>query len=640
LTGKSITHFETQRISRDPLDSVRVGQWYWVKVMPDEAPEGVSEDDYDPDTYNEKHAVEELYCVAHVGSNYILFTYDSHGSGEFRLHFDEFMARCRPEENWREHLKGRLVEIQEQMNEAMQQMLSEGRALALIEPEQEQEEEVPDDNLLPVVATTKPEKYKTDLIAFRDERMPVLQKEIEELAEEYALVSTQLALPNLVKLKQAKKALEVVEDRIFTVELYCGLQETVHQIKDGEPAPIDTPIHLRQQLLYMDEECLFDYADGGMDFKKLEQFDEWVVKPANLERILPEPKGIVAFRVRREKKAYCEAKSLAQAWIQMRWNKANMETYLLIRNGERVYRIATAINFSPRLIPFENEIGEPQFKKVHRRYNWKNREDDEWTEDITPDHVEYDDSVDEVEKKLKHYNRMIILIQGLLDRSRVFMPHSGIKLTRDDHMGKWLVCVRDEEKGLPANRVTWKEYRDQLNKSLRKGKMVFSKWRDTTIPYETKHYRGRDWDLGTRPPVTEVVQVAKDRSQVKVRWMKTGYAMGRYDKYGDWVAGHDYERGVMTWIPMEEIFNLTDYNIGDYKMFLCDRALKGKYLEWAPALLTAEDMARVKAGRKPKNPRPGWKRTLELVGGELMSVDSKINPSVSFDSEEDEDEDE
>jgi len=46
------------------------------------------------------------------------------------------------------------------------------------------------------------------------------------------------------------------------------------------------------------------------------------------------------------------------------------------------------------------------------------------------------------------------------------------------------------------------------------------------------------------------------------------------------------------WIPVDRVLNVSDYTLGDYKMFLCDRALLGEYLKWAQYLLTAEDWAR------------------------------------------------
>ena len=54
------------------------------------------------------------------------------------------------------------------------------------------------------------------------------------------------------------------------------------------------------------------------------------------------------------------------------------------------------------------------------------------------------------------------------------------------------------------------------------------------------------------------------------------------------------------WIPVDRILNVSDYNAGDYKMFLCDHSLKGQYLKWAKYLLSAEDWAR----RRATNERP------------------------------------
>ena len=117
------------------------------------------------------------------------------------------------------------------------------------------------------------------------------------------------------------------------MELYVGLKESVKHIKEGKPAPADTPITIRQLLLYMDEETLFDYKSGGMDFKSLDHFDKWVVKAKNLNRILPEQRGVVAMQIRRGEKDYGEANSLLEAWNQYLDNAANKWTYLLIRNS-------------------------------------------------------------------------------------------------------------------------------------------------------------------------------------------------------------------------------------------------------------------------------------------------------------------
>jgi hypothetical protein len=427
-----------------------------------------------------------------------------------------------------------------------------------------------------------------------------------------------------VKLGSVKKALSVVEDRIFTIELYCGLQETVHQIADGDPAPASEKIAIRQLMLYMDEECLFDYRDGGMDFQKLPEFDAWVVKPENLNRILPEKKGVVAFRVRRGKKDYGTPSDLITAWVHCRWAELNMETYLLIRNGQRVYRIASEIDFSPRLIPMRNEIGEAQFKVINERYVYEDDQDFPLgrrkrvveTELITPDNIKFDSHVAQVDALLKQYNRIVILIQGLLDRSTVFSPHPPIKLTVPGVLDEWVRLIRDEEDALPSNRITFEEYQKQLNSSLRKGKWVYvdhkynEKYKDGETPYGDSRWRPaprRGYFVNSMPQICKVDSVKKDGSSVLVSWpwgrVRGKWGWNRETGKSEWLD--ESSRMCHEWLPVSRVLNLNDYHQGDYKMFLCDHAMKGEYLTWAQYLLTAEDFSRNMAnGLKPEdNPK-------------------------------------
>ncbi len=567
---------ETDKYRRipDAIDLVKIGDWYWLE---------------DVERWGET-IERELFCVDEIGSNFVGFIKNIHrGSTGCRLLFDEFEKKCTREKNWKAYLTNKINQIQSRIKEKTNLLVREGQKLSLIAEKTQSDRNAYEGSLLPVVATLNPEKHKKDLVEFRDERMPAIKEEIAELSKDYATTSKDLAMPDLVRLQEIKKSLEVIEDRIFTIELYCGLQETVHQIASGDPAPAETPITIRQQLLFMDEETLFDYNSGGMDFKKPEDFDKWIVNPKNLNRILPEQKGIVAFRVRRHKKDYGSTSSLLATWIQLHKNQYNMETYLLIRNGENVYRIASAINFTPRLVPFRDEIGEKQFEH-HVSYN----EDDEDPEIIKPDDVRYDKHVAKVEALIKKYNRIFIFIQGLLDRSTVFHPHPNIKLNKPGHMDLWVGCIRDEEIGLPNKTVTWEEYRDQINKTVRRGNLVWSSWVSDKLGYYNRRNEGtvyNQWEheIANRPKVCKITAIRRDRSEVRITWEAEYYNYDwRSATSGDQVRNRHY------WVPMKEVFNITGYNLGDYKMFLCDRSLRGEYLEWAPALLTAEDLARKK----------------------------------------------
>jgi len=89
-----------------------------------------------------------------------------------------------------------------------------------------------------------------------------------------------------------REQIQKVEKVIGVVELYLGVHEEIYQIQEGAPTDPKEPICIRQQLLYMDEE-IGDPTNGGLDFQKLEDWDNWVVVPKNLQQVLPEKKGFV-----------------------------------------------------------------------------------------------------------------------------------------------------------------------------------------------------------------------------------------------------------------------------------------------------------------------------------------------------------
>ena len=72
---------------------------------------------------------------------------------------------------------------------------------------------------------------------------------------------------------------------------------------EGEKAPHDTPITFRQLVLHMDEEVACTEGNG-IDFQKIELFDEWCRK--NFDKLLPEKKGVVVARPRRTEVKYCD----------------------------------------------------------------------------------------------------------------------------------------------------------------------------------------------------------------------------------------------------------------------------------------------------------------------------------------------
>jgi len=598
-----LTKADDPEVTRlDNEEEIRIGDWWWVKF----------DDDYDFDDRDwYQHLIlndegECLLCVEHIGSNFVEVRSESDGgSYGWKVHLDEWYQSCRKEPNWRAYVEDRIQLDQAKIQETMKQISSRAESLHLtgrqaLPPSEEEEQ-----SLLPSTYVTSPDKYKADLIVARDEQFPQLEEDVKKYSTDLAVQTRNSYLPDKMRMKKLKEVVKGVEDKIFTVELYVGMNEDITQIKKGEPAPADTPITIRQLVLFMDEETLFEYKSGGMDITDLKRFDEWVVKKKNLSRILPEARGVVAMQVRRERKDYGESESIAAAISHIQLNEANMSTYLLIRNGDNVYRIATGLDFKPRLVPLKTELNE-EYRKEERWWDHDLKDYKKESELITPDHLDYDEHVLKRLAKIKQYNRIILILQGLIDRTNIFQPMPRANLSDPNQISKWCNLVRDEE-ALPAPPLDWKEYQERMNSTLKKGKVVMvgatyrRKWHSTGN--RGSGYWGECfWDespaygLFTSYTIYKVASVKRDRSAVEITFPER-YSDNSYEDDG-WRGQGRYRGGELSgrtshlWVPMKYILNVSDYTLGDYMMFLCNHAAKGKYNKWARYVITAEEFAR------------------------------------------------
>src|SRR5574340_51852 len=118
----------------------------------------------------------------------------------------------------------------------------------------------------------------------------------------------------------------------------------LYKFKKDPPAPQEVSISLFQKILYMDEEVGI-IEDGGLSWKYIDDFDNWLVE-GHLDLIAPLQKCIVILKVRRKEKRYSE-----DPWIQLSMAEPDKYTYILIRNGSKVYRIYVDLIISPRLFP-------------------------------------------------------------------------------------------------------------------------------------------------------------------------------------------------------------------------------------------------------------------------------------------------
>lgn len=245
-----------------------------------------------------------------------------------------------------------------------------------------------------------------------------------------------------------KKQVEKIMRVITTIELYLGIDEELHQIMKGEKADIKEPICFRQQVLFIDEE-VGAHEDGGLDFRSIETFDEWLTKENHLDIILPEKKGMVVLRPRRKDKEYHDE------YKNVFWNVSNhTHTYILIRNGENVYRIYTEKLVIPdRLFPLRAEMSKlaEEFEKT----NWESEKE-------------------KIEKKMYQYMKRGWLMQGLVDRTDVFHPLpverlSIFKLHEHDDLVRF---IYDDEATLPSGRQSFTDWLQDINSRIDQGSRV------------------------------------------------------------------------------------------------------------------------------------------------------------------------
>ena len=284
-----------------------------------------------------------------------------------------------------------------------------------------------------------------------------VSRELEKQKQELDGIRRELGLI----VEDFKNKVEKINKVIHTIELYLGIKEDIVQIQKGANAPTESPICFRQEVMFMDEEIGDPRSDGkGLDFQEIDDFDEWLCSNENFKHVIPENKGVVVLRVRREDKKYND-----NPFINSMMNEENMKTYILIRNGDNLYRIWADINIQ-RLFPRKTELIDMQEKAMSESDQYSNN--DFWKKERTQKNVK------EVEDIYLKYQKQIILLQGLIDRTQIFMPLSApIKLTDPEIHGTNLVkFIYDDETKLGDGHMPWREFLAKANGNIGIGSRI------------------------------------------------------------------------------------------------------------------------------------------------------------------------
>lgn len=421
--------------------------------------------------------------------------------------------------------------------------------MANIENEDEEEEEISEETAL---AKNMSKEFvinaKNTLVA-KANKYTIMKRILEE---KLAIMGDYL--DNM--LDQVKR----VEKVVAVIELYLGIHEEVTQIQEGAPAAPDEQLCFRQMLLYMDEEVGVT-RDSGLDFKDIKLFDDWLLD-GNLDRIIPEKKGLVALRIRRNDKDY------GDRWSNIFNNAENMKTYVLIRNGDNVYRVWAPINVYPRLFPLKDEFDE--------------KEDDHWW------------NRKEKENQAFSYKKHAMLIEGLMHRTQVFSPMApNISVFKPETWEGHIRFISDEEAALPDGRLRWKEWRKKINDAIKIGSRIYY-IRPPYNQYEkigdhvSYQYKNFVYPHDGLYKVVNGIDDAGKATDTDLRFLYNPKdEIWSYDYYA---KDHERKMSVGYRYYGDEVLNYDQISVDDIDYYIDCRLDRGNYLKMLPILKAIKKM--------------------------------------------------
>ncbi|HRY01551.1 MAG TPA: hypothetical protein P5256_00375 [Beijerinckiaceae bacterium] len=622
------------------------GQWLWVRSRANyaDASRGLAE--------GETH--EWLGCIDHIGSNYVRITSPRDAdryTRSIRIHFDQLDDVTRPENDPDAVIAARIAHHKANAQSLIEEVAATISNLGLERSHALAHAAAGTDSnaLIALSNAIDPKIYGHALQVAKDKTLPDLFERIKKEHQALAGWMSASLLPMQASLDIMKNSVGAIEDRIFSIELYAGLTESAKKIADGAPARAHEKLHVMQRRLYMDEECLANYDAGGMEFRDIVEFDAWLARPDNRDRILPFPRTFAAFRVRRHEKAR-SAGSLYDAFVNFELANLDKQTLFYVRNGEQIWRFQSAFQFPEQIAPsrdfydpqrpmmmrvFADSVRElatrSEYEEALVRFHECERQSAEWQashpksdwildpfrhsnvrcgstshfspsewQPLDPSSVYYDDASDLLSAEIKSFNRIAVIIQGLFDRSEVLHPHPKVSIWTPDGFAAAIEIVYDGDHALTSgDPPDFEAFRARLNAQITENSVLTGQetfWLRAEAARENAR-RKADW---------------------RTKWRHEDMALETYRPYGNpgpgrvaraarWkpqaktaIFNWNAERLREAWgkpplvsktlaVPASALFNISAYQPGDYKLFFGDPRTRRDYLQWAPLLLTAED---------------------------------------------------
>jgi hypothetical protein len=602
------------------------GQWFWVK---------------------DDEGAEWFGCVTREMSNAVEVKSprkQGYGQHVIRVHLDEVSAILRFEPNASQVIRERINHYKSELDSALARIEQEKAAIGIGHSHQGNGPVQEASTAVAVISSqANIEGYKSALQAFK-ERQPLQKKEIEELMADWGKWMSAESLPLEGVQEQLKATLGAVDDRLFNISLYAGFSESTVQFSEGQPATLDDKLHLMQRRLYMDEECLLGYAEGGMDIKDMAGFRSWLAKPVNRDRILPFPRCIVSMQVRRNRKDRDWGGNLLVLLENDRLAASDKFTYLIVRNGENLYQLSCELDFGELIFPekamfdateptmvkmrnnsveemitkrdFDDRVRlhEDQKKKREQWFienpeaEWKAKNKGSWDfanpfsvdswwspsqwHPFDQSSVYYDEALKDIAERIQQYNRIAMIVQGLFDRKDMLEPVKPMQSWNPASFASAVELVYDGFALLHGETPDFEPYRAACNAKITKNSVLVGQDDFWQRDEAKKEYDER---LRNRRSSSEHIHRYTHTSPFgdpgpgfiavpkRTTRQNAVFSWYRLAHRGDGLVLRDIT------VPFEKLFNISAYAPGDYLQFFRDPRTREQYLQWAPLLIAAED---------------------------------------------------
>lgn len=263
---------------------------------------------------------------------------------------------------------------------------------------------------------------------------------------------------------------------IDSLDLYVGKGVTVTTLCEGAQAPADEPLSFIQKKLLMDEElAVWADFDASFDFESTPLFEAALREhPEFIEQVFPTSRCVLVMATTRRFIDYGNAFESAEK------NDANRRVFLLVRNGDNVYRVDSPVEShlrSARLFPTKDE-----HEGVFRGLDGTTTR----LEDVT-----YADRMAEHDLFALHYRRFVILCAGLDHRlglfGKFYPGEPSMAFLSLPFQQTYCRFISDDDAAVqmagPSARPSLHDWIEAQNAHLRSGSRVLCHWDALMTPH-------------------------------------------------------------------------------------------------------------------------------------------------------------